>query len=154
MHIKNMSLSDMQTPPETEPQAELESPPEPSAPKPRRKRRTKAEMEAVRAAKAAKAAEEADKPIDPQVWLLGGAALLLVGGFIYIDPIGFADAARPQDTTWLQVFLIFMTGILGKNPTAIILTVLGLLAVGWGLWGWGTRRFGTTQPQPDEKTEN
>lgn len=106
--------------------------------KPRRKRKTKAEKEAERAAEIA----ELNKPIDPIIWILLGAPLLLVAACVYFDPIGFSNALQPSDQNWIFVILTFAVGIFGKNPTTLILTVIGLLSLGWGTIGWLRKRFG------------
>jgi hypothetical protein len=126
--------------PESSPTADIETGIESPAQKPRRQRRTKAEMDAIRAAKQAKALEEANKPIDPQIWLLLGGLLLFVGACIFFDPIGFSEGGQPSSQTWIFVILVMAVGILGKNPTAIVLIVLALLSLGWGVRGWIQKR--------------
>jgi hypothetical protein len=112
-------------------------------PKPRRKRKTKAEKEAERMAKMA---AEADKPIDPQIWLTLGGILLLLGVCIYVDPVGFADASQQtRGTTWIQVILEFAVAFAGKNPTAAVLSIIGLLSLGWGIRGW-LRQYSAMKP--------
>ena len=120
------------TTPDTQPPPEPES----KQPKPRRKRRTKAEMEAARAAKIA----EANKPIDSRVGILLGIVLLLVGACIYFDPLSFATGVQPNDQNWTYLILTTLINILGKNPTALILTVLAVVSIGWGMWGWLRKR--------------
>jgi len=107
-----------------------------SAAKPRRKRKTKAEQEAERLA-------EINKPIDPLVWHLLGGLLLVVALCIFFDPIGFATAGQPGgEGMWIRDVLVIIVGVLGKNPTAIILTALALLSLGWGVRGWLRKRSG------------
>jgi len=83
---------------------------------------------------------DAEKPIDPQVWLLLGGILLFLGVCIYFDPVGFADAGQTGNVSWIQTILVLITGFVGKNPTAAILGVLGLLSLGWGVRGWLRQR--------------
>ena len=107
--------------------------------KPKHKRKTKAEKEVERMAQAK---AEAEKPIDPQVWLLLGGILLFLGVCIYVDPIGFAEAGKVGNVGLLQMILVFVTGFIGKNPTAVILGIVGLLSLGWGVRGWLRKRSG------------
>jgi hypothetical protein len=130
------------TTPEIEPTPESVS--EPEAPK--RKRKTKAEKEAERLAKAR---AEAEKPLDPKIWFTLGGILLIIAGFIYVDPVTFAEAGRSSsEGMWIRDVLVIFVGILGKTPTVIILAIIGLLSLGMGVWGWVDAR----KPKP-EKSE-
>lgn len=145
-----MSTTDPQSTPEPEakprqrkPKAEADLLATSDAVAPKPKRKTKAEREAERLA-------EADKPIDPQVWFLLGGLLLVVGLCIFFDPIGFANAGTSGNSgMWIRDVLVIIVGVLGKNPTAIILTALALLSLGWGARGWLRKRSGADgEPQP------
>lgn len=101
-----------------------------------RRRRTQAEKNAARAA-------ELDKPIDPLIWLILGAILLIIAACIFFDPIGFASAGQSQsDGMWIRDVLVIITGILGKNPTALILAGLAGLSLAWGGRSWLQQRSG------------
>lgn len=104
--------------------------------KPVRKRKTQAEKEAERRA-------EIDKPIDPLVWHLLGGLLLVVALCIFFDPIGFATAGQPgSEGMWIRDVLVIIVGVLGKNPTVIILGALALISFGLGVRGWLNKRSG------------
>jgi drug/metabolite transporter (DMT)-like permease len=111
-------------------------------PEPRPKRKTKAERDAELAAQMA---AEAAKPIDPVIWLLLGGLLLLIGGFIYLDPMSFAEAGQASDNSFLRAFFVLLVGVFGKNPTAIGLGILGLLALVWGIRGWLRQKSGANK---------
>jgi drug/metabolite transporter (DMT)-like permease len=113
--------------------------PEPKSP---RKRKTKAERDAELAAQMA---EEAAKPIDPLIWLILGGLLLVIGGFIYLDPMSFAEAGQASDNSFLRILFVMLVGVFGKNPTAIILSVLGLLSLLWGIRGWLREKSGANK---------
>jgi hypothetical protein len=137
-----MKIKNAMTTPEIQPTPE--SPSEPEATK--RKRKTKAEKEAERLAKAR---AEAEKPLDPKLWFTLGAILLIIAGFIYVDPVTFAEAGRStSEGMWIRDVLVIFVGILGKTPTVIILAIIGLLSLGMGVWGWVDAR----KPKP-EKSE-
>ncbi len=113
---------------------------------PDRKRKTKAEKEAARMARAK---AEAEKPLDPKIWFALGAILLLVAGFIYIDPVTFAEAGNSgNDGMWVRDVLVILVGILGHIPTVLLLAVIGLLSVGMGVWGWVDARKPKPEPEP------
>jgi hypothetical protein len=109
----------------------------------KRRRKTNAEQEAARLA-------EADKPIDPKVWYVFGGILLAIAGFIYVDPVTFAEAGTSGNSgMWIRDVLVIFVGILGKTPTVLILAVIGLLSLGMGVWGWLDAR----KSKPDKKSD-
>jgi hypothetical protein len=108
--------------------------PDPAPSKKPRKRKTKAERDAEQAAKLAAAANQPLFP--PEIWLMLGGALLVVGLCIYFDPISFAEAGQASDDSLLRTIFVLMVGVFGKNPTALGITVLALLALGWSFIGW------------------
>ncbi|MBZ0287085.1 MAG: hypothetical protein K8I30_05680 [Anaerolineae bacterium] len=112
--------------------------------KPKRRRKTKAEKEAARMARAK---VDAEKPLDPKLWFTMGAILLVIAGFIYIDPVTFAEAGQSHsEGMWIRDLLVIVVAILGKNPTVILLAVIGLLSLGMGIWGWVDAR----KPKPEK----
>lgn len=132
----------------TTPDPDFQSPePVSEAPsKPKRKRKTKAEKEAARLARAK---AEAEKPLDPKIWFSLGAILLVIAGFIYVDPVTFAEAGRStSEGMWIRDLLVIFVGILGKTPTVIILAIIGVLSLGMGVWGWVDAR----KPKPDKSS--
>lgn len=111
--------------------------PEPTA-KPKRQRRTKAEMEEIRQAELK---AEADKPIDPVVWIVLGAALLIVTLFMFLDPTS-TTGTQTRGSEGVQIVLVIIYGILGKNLATLILGGLGGLSLIVGIIGWIRKRFG------------
>jgi drug/metabolite transporter (DMT)-like permease len=91
---------------------------------------------------------EAAKPIGPLIWLILGGLLLVIGGFIYLDPMSFAEAGQASDNSFLRIFFVILVSVLGKNPTAIVLSVLGLLSLGWGIRGWLRNKSGANSEKP------
>jgi hypothetical protein len=115
--------------------------------KPKRRRKTKAEKEAARMARAK---AEAEKPLDPKLWFTLGGILLVIAGFIYVDPVTFAEAGQSHsEGMWIRDLLVILVGILGKTPTVIILAVIGVLSLGMGVWGWVDAR----KPKPEKKSD-
>jgi hypothetical protein len=109
--------------------------------KPKRRHKTQAEKEAARKA-------EAEKPLDPKIRFILGSIVLIIAGFIYIDPVTFAEAGNSRgEGMWIRDVLVILVGILGKTPTVLILTAIGLLSVGMGVWGWLDAR----KPKVEEK---
>ena len=114
---------------------------------PKRRRKTQAEKEAERMARAK---AEAEKPLDPKIWFVFGAILLLIAGFIYVDPVTFAEAGTSGNSgMWIRDVLVILVGILGKTPTVIVLAVIGVFSLGMGVWGWLDAR----KPKPDKKSD-
>jgi hypothetical protein len=135
---------------EAEPEAVLveTSPPDADAAKPKRRRKTKGEKEAARLARAK---AEAEKPLDPKLWFSLGGILLIIAGFIYVDPVTFAEAGRStSEGMWIRDVLVIFVGILGKTPTVIILTIIAVLSLGMGVWGWVDARKPKVEKQSDE----
>ncbi|MEO8612632.1 MAG: hypothetical protein ABI690_32360 [Chloroflexota bacterium] len=113
---------------------------------PKSRRKTPAEKEAERIARMK---AEAEKPLDPKIWFALGAILLIVAGFIYIDPVTFAEAGNSgNDGMWVRDVLVLIVGILGHVPTVLVLAVIGLLSIGMGVWGWMDAR----KPKPEQKS--
>ena len=59
------------------------------------------------------------------VLLILGALLLGIGGFIYIDPVGFSDASQQGNVTWIQTILVLLTSLLSAGigaAAALLLT--------------------------------
>ena len=114
---------------------------------PKRKRKTKAQKEADRMARMK---ADAEKPLDPKIWFTLGAILLGIAGFIYIDPVTFANAGNSGNSgMWIRDLLVILVGILGKTPTVVVLAVIGLLSIGMGVWGWLDAR----KPKPEKKSD-
>jgi hypothetical protein len=113
----------------------MPSEPEPT---PKRKRRTRGEIEAERLEQAR---AEAAKPIDPLVWILLGAALLFVAFFAWVDPVTLETSGN--NPSIFQLIPSILARMIGATPAAIVLTVLGVIPLGWGIVGWVRKRFGT-----------
>jgi len=113
--------------------------PEPDI-KPKRPRKSKVEREAEHQAKLK---AEVDKPIDPVVWILLGAVLLVVTLFMFLDPYGSTNT-QTRGAEGVQIVLAIIYGILGKNLATILLGGLGGLSLVVGIVGWIRKRFGQT----------
>jgi hypothetical protein len=103
---------------------------------PKRKRRTKAEIEAERQAQMR---AEADKPIDPLVWVLLGAAILFIAFFAWVDPVTLAESGN--NPSIFQYIPAILARMIGETPAAIVLTVLGAVPLLWGIVGWLRKRL-------------
>ena len=161
MKIKTMTTPDIQPTPEPKPRkrkpkstdeainnvaASADAPVE--AAKPKRRRKTQAEKEAERRA-------EAEKPIDPKVWYTFGGILLVIAGFIYIDPVTFAEAGTSGNSgMWIRDVLVIFVGILGKTPTVLVLAAVGLLSIAMGVWGWLDARKPKAEQKSDEPIDS
>jgi len=63
--------------------------------------------------------------------------------------VGAAAGKTGGEGMWIRDVLAIIVAVLGKNPTAIILTILALLTLGWGTRGWLRKRSGADgEPQP------
>ena len=116
--------------------------------KPKRRRKTNAEKEAARLA-------DAEKPIDPKVWYVFGGILLGIAGFIYVDPVTFAEAGTSGNSgMWIRDVLVILVGILGKTPTVLVLAAVGLLSIAMGVWGWLDARKPKAEQKSDEPIDS
>ena len=101
-------------------------------------RKTKAEREAERQAKLK---SETDKPIDPIVWILLGAVLLVVTLFMFLDPYGSTNT-QTRGAEGVQFVLAIIYGVLGKNLATLLLGSIGTISLIVGIIGWLKKRFG------------
>lgn len=112
-------------------------------PKRKRKRKTNAKRAERQAERIAQADANLDKPIDPLVWILLGGVLLFIALFTWLDPVTLAEANQQgREWSWFQLVPLFLVRTFGHTPAVIIMTVLGLLPLGWGIIGWLRKRFG------------